>query len=181
MEELKIYSVSDRYIDYLRANDIRVYSNKDEHRVHTRKYVGVVLSMNGYNYFIPMSSPKKTDYQRAGEHMVIKKSIIPIIRIVVKNREGQKELKATLRVSHMIPVPESELEKYDLEKEIDTKYKDLVNDEIIFIRKNKEKIINNAKVIYKQKIKNDESAGYVKSALDFVNLENLCRDFCQSE
>ena len=46
--------------------------------------------------------------------MVIKKSIVPIMRVVVKNAKGERELKATLRLSHMIPVPASELELYDL-------------------------------------------------------------------
>ena len=35
---------------------------------------------------IGMSSPKESDYQVAEENKVIKKSIVPIVRIVVKNR-----------------------------------------------------------------------------------------------
>ena len=73
-----------------------------------------------------MSSPKDSDYQIAGANKVIKKSIIPIIRIVVKNISGEKELKGTLRISQMIPVPDSELELYDLENEADSAYKDFV-------------------------------------------------------
>ena len=124
-----------------------------------------------------MSSPKETDYQIAGEKKVIKKSIVPIIRIVVKNSKGQKELKGTLRISHMIPVPPSELQLYDIENEQDSTYKDLVQNEIIFIRKNQEKILANAKLLYKQKAENDLSAGYVKAALEYKALEKLCRDF----
>ena len=44
----------------------------------------------------------------------------------------------------MIPVPVSELELYDYENEEDLTYKDLIHDEIIFIRKNKDKIMKNA-------------------------------------
>lgn len=54
---------------------------------------------------------------------MIKKSIVPIIRIVVKNSEGKRELNGTLRISHMVPVPETELELYDLEHESDELYK----------------------------------------------------------
>ena len=50
----------------------------------------------------------------------------------------------------MIPVPESELQLYDMDNETDSTYKDLVQNEMIFIRKNREKIINNAKLMYKQ-------------------------------
>lgn len=92
-----------------------------------------------------MSSPKDSDYQIAGDNKVIKKSIIPIIRIVVKNSAGEKELKGTLS---------------------------------IFIRKNRNKIINNATVLYKQKVGQDTTAGYVNSALPYKELEKLCKTFC---
>ncbi|MEY8482168.1 type III toxin-antitoxin system ToxN/AbiQ family toxin [Lachnospiraceae bacterium 48-21] len=173
MEEFKLYSVSDEYIEYLRkvfpnvyprahrnagpsggwTSSIKVYSNKETTRIHTRKYVGIVLCLGNYHYYIPMSSPKESDYQIAGEKKAIKKSIVPIIRIVVKNSKGQKELKGTLRISHMIPVPPSELQLYEIENEPDKTYKDLVQNEIIFIRKNQDKILSNAKLLYKQKQK----------------------------
>jgi protein AbiQ len=176
MEEFKIYSITDKYIEYLRQTVPNVYSNKQEKRIHTRKYVGTVLEMHGYKYFVPMSSPKETDYQIAGNDKVIKKSIIPIIRMTEKNG-AEKELKGTLRISHMIPVPESELLLYDLDNEPDEDYKALVNAEAIFIRKNSSKIRSNAEIMYKQKLVNDQSAGYVKSALDFVKLEELCNAY----
>lgn len=135
MKEFKIYSVSDKYITYLRNVYPNVYSNKVNQRTHTRKYIGIVLKIENYNYYIPMSSPKPTDYQVAGDRKVIKKSIVPIIRIVIKNSKGEKELKGTLRISHMIPVPDSELELYDFDNEIDNAYRDLVHNEIIYIRK----------------------------------------------
>ena len=174
MEQFKLYSVSDEYVEWLRKDFPNVYSNKINSRTHTRKYLGVVLQVGKYNYYVPMSSPKDSDYQIAGANKVIKKSIVPIIRIVVKNSAGEKELKGTLRISHMIPVPESELELYDLENESDDTYKDLVQNEMIFIRKNREKIDSNAKLLYRQKIANDTTAGYVKSALDYKALEVLC-------
>ena len=181
MEQFKLYSVSDEYVEWLRKDFPNVYSNKINSRTHTRKYLGVVLQVGKYNYYVPMSSPKDSDYQIAGANKVIKKSIVPIIRIVVKNSAGEKELKGTLRISHMIPVPESELELYDLENESDDTYKDLVQNEMIFIRKNREKIDSNAKLLYKQKAANDTTAGYVKSALDYQALEVLCDLFKENK
>ena len=177
MEQFKLYNVSDEYVEWLRKDFPNVYSNKINSRTHTRKYLGVVLQVGKYNYYVPMSSPKDSDYQIAGANKVIKKSIVPIIRIVVKNSAGEKELKGTLRISHMIPVPESELELYDLENESDDTYKDLVQNEMIFIRKNRERMESNAKLLYRQKIANDTTAGYVKSALDYQALEVLCDMF----
>ena len=47
----------------------------------------------------------------------------------------------------------------------------------VFVRKNQAKIYNNAKLLYKQKLSNDLSAGYVKSTLDYKYLEFLCDNF----
>lgn len=179
VNEFKIYSVSDRYINFLKKKEPNIYSNKEETRVHTRKYIGIVLFVNSFCYYVPMSSPKETDFQIAGKDKVIKKSIVPIIRIIVKNNKGVKELKGTLRISHMIPVPESELELYDLNNESDITYKDLIQNQLIFIRKNREKIEANAKLLYKQKVEGDMTAGYVKTALDFRMLEKICDEFIE--
>ncbi len=178
MDDFKIYSVSDKYIDYLRAFEPNVYSNKQDSRSHTRKYIGTVLEINQMKYYVPMSSPKESDYRVAGNGLVIKKSIVPIIRVTEK-RNGIKQLKGTLRISHMIPVPESELTLYDLDNEPDDDYKALVQSEAVFIRKNAVKIRSYAELLYKQKRMNDETAGYVKTALDYIKLEELCRRFKQ--
>lgn len=181
MEEFKLYSVSDEYVEWLRKDFPNVYSNKVNARTHTRKYLGVVLRIDRYCYYIPMSSPKDSDYQVAGNRKVIKKSIVPIIRIVIKNAVGEKELKGTLRISHMIPVPASELCLYDLKNEPDSAYRDLVQNEMIFIRKNRKKIIDSARLLYKQKAMDDTTAGYVKSALDYHALETKCDLFVHKD
>ncbi len=64
MAELKIYSVSDRYIRFLRQDDhlCIVFDNKEDARSHSRKYLGVAFVKNGFHYFIPFSSPKNSDY-----------------------------------------------------------------------------------------------------------------------
>ena len=74
----------------------------------------------------------------------------------------------------MIPVPDSELEKYDVNSEIDERYKSLIQDELMCIRRNSDRIISNARLLYKQKSEGDTSAGYVKTALDFKKIESYC-------
>lgn len=177
MKEFKIYSITDSYIEYLRKHVPNVYSNKVGNRKHTRKYIGVVIKINEYSYYIPMSSAKPSDYLIKDGNKQIRKSIVPIIRIVIKNAKGENELKGTLRISHMIPVPDSELVLYDIENETDSTYKDLVQNEIIYIRKNQHIIRRNANLMYKQKAENDNTAGYVKSALEYKALEKLCKRF----
>lgn len=51
---MKLYSVTDAYINYLRQFENKVYDNKENNRKVSRKYLGIVLSINSFNYYIPM-------------------------------------------------------------------------------------------------------------------------------
>lgn len=148
---MKLYSISDEYIDFLRMYDSKVYSNKKNSRKVTRKYLGVVLKVRNFLYYVPMSSPKKSDYINDK----IRKSIIPIIRITSNNEKTMSStLKGTLRIGNMIPVPESELELYHPNLEKDSNYKILIEKELEFINKHEQMIKKYAKIVYNQKIKN---------------------------
>ena len=147
--KLNLYSISDKYIKYLRKFEDKIYDNKEEIRVRTRKYLGIVLTINNCNYYIPMSSPKKSDYIDY-EKRIIRKDTKTIIRIDNGNR-----LYGTLRISNMIPVPITELEPYMIETEQDRKYKEVILGELRYINNNVEKITKNAKIVYNQRIKNE--------------------------
>jgi len=101
----------------------------------------------------PFLPPKNSDYRMENGIRKICGSIISIVRITSKSSSGELELKGTLKLSNMIPVPASELTLYDMEHEPDLFYKSLIHKEMHFIRKNKNKIIQNAKILYKRKRK----------------------------
>lgn len=168
--KLNLYSVSDKYIKYLRQFDDRIYDNKEENRIHERKYVGLVLTVNEFNYYIPMSSPKKSDYIDF-ENKVIRNDTKTIIRI----HDGDR-LYGTLRISNMIPVPITELEPYILSNENDLKYKEVILGELRYINNNSEKIVKYAKTVYNQKIKNID-VGYIKNTVDFKLLEEKLKEW----
>lgn len=106
---MRLYSVSDKYINYLRNSYPRIYSNKEDSRVHTCKYLGAVIELSGYKYYIPLSSPKlKHDYVMIDGEKKIRKNSLIVIRITEKNGDNE-ELKGTLQIGTMIPVPETEL------------------------------------------------------------------------
>ena len=170
---MKLYAITDKYINYLREFDNRVYDNKEDKRKVTRKYLGIVLKINELNYYIPMSSPKKSDYK----NKEIRKSVIPIIRIVSNEEINDiPVLKGTLRISNMIPVPDSELILYEPKNEINKNYKILVEKELEFIRKNEHMIKKYANILYKQKINNYE-VSYIKNVVDFKLLEEKCVEY----
>ena len=162
--KLNLYSVSDKYIKYLRQFENKIYDNKEEIRTHKRKYLGIVLTVNGFNYYIPMSSPKKSDYLDF-EKKIIRKDTKTIIRI----HEGGR-LYGTLRISNMIPVPITELEPYFISNENDLKYKEVILGELRYINDNSDKIMKHAKIVYNQKVKNID-IGYIKNTVDFKLLE----------
>ncbi len=174
---MKLYSVSDKYINYLRTFDAKVYDNKETSRKTTRKYLGIVLNINGLNYYIPMSSPKKSDYKNNN----IRKSIIPIIRIISNDETTNSQiLKGTLRLSNMIPVPNSELILYDPKYEKNKNYRILIEKQLEFINKNKDLIKKFAQIIYNQKIKN-YNVTYIQNVVDFKLLEQKCLEYINNQ
>lgn len=161
MEKSLSYSfvvITDDYIEYLRKEEPHVMSNKADERTYHRKYIGIIEELNGFKYFVPLSSPKAKDYMPNG---TIKKDSLTSIYI----KDG-KNLFATLRFNNMIPVPDSEIISYDL------------NDEGDFIRQNGNKIEKTARNLYAAK-KNQANEPDYKQAilnvtLDFSKLEVLC-------
>ena len=106
-----------------------------------------------------------------GEKKIRKNSLI-VIRITEKNGNNE-ELKGTLQIGTMIPVPETELIEYDVNSENDIDYKNLVWSELKYIRKHEKKIIKNAKILYSKKA-NGSQDKVVKYCLDFDGVEKLC-------
>ena len=162
--KLNLYSVSDKYIKYLTQFDNRIYDNKVDSRTFKRKYIGIVLTINGFNYYVPMSSPRKSDYINY-EKKIIRDDTKTIIRI----HDGRR-LYGTLRISNMIPVPITELEPYILADEKDLKYKQVILGELRYINSNSDKIVKYAKIVYNQKIKNI-NVRYIENTVDFKVLE----------
>lgn len=170
---MQLYSISDEYINYLKKKFPRVYSNKENIRIHTRKYLGVVIQIDTYKYYIPLSSPKeKHDYILVDGKKTIRKDSLIVMRII-SGTEEKRELKGTLQIGTMIPVPDDAVKLYDVTNETDQAYKDLVNEEIIYIRKHEKAIIKNAKVLYSKR-KSGKENRVVQSCLDFKAMEVEC-------
>lgn len=169
----KFVIITDKYIDYLRKTEPRVMSNKAENRIYHRKYLGIIEELNGYKYFIPLSSPKDKDYIQNG-----KPKNDTLITIYIKD---SKRLYGKLKFNNMIPVPEAEIIKYDLNDEGDFKYKLIVFNELYFVRQNKDKIERTAINLYEAKKNQDNQPDGKKPlleiTLDFVKLEQLCDEY----
>ena len=155
MDHLKLYEVDAGFISFVSSRMPLLFHNKKTEEVHNRKYIGIVLSVNGFNYFAPLSSFKEKHL-----HMP---DTIDFIKI------GRR---AVINLNCMLPVPSEKLLYVDINAESDYKYRSLLQIEYRFIRKNQERIRRNANEVYKQKKLHPETK-LAKRCNDFTELEKL--------
>lgn len=151
METLKIYRIKDKYIHYLKNRDNRVQDNKDKRR----PYVGIVLYVGKYKYFVPMESPKPNHANiKSGNHLL-------------KLDGGQLGL---LGFNNMIPVNESALISFNIDEEEDIKYAELLRRQVSYINKNKSAVYSRASKTYYNAVKGNNK---------FLN--NICCNYKELE
>ncbi len=173
---LRLYSLNDDFINDLRNNVSKhVFSNDDPNYSHTRKYLGVLLSINDFSYYAPLSSPKESDYLYMKGRKVIRNSILSIIRMTETDETGKRTLLGTIKLSNMMPVPQNMLVDYDLDNETDSNYKDLVLKEKRFINRNEEMIVSYAESLYNEKTKGTSNKGYIINTFDFKKFEEYIK------
>lgn len=152
MSKLRIYRIAENYVRYLHAVDGRVQYNKGG-----RPYVGVVLTVEGFRYFVPLESPKPN-------HANIKGG--PILKL-------SNGMLGIMGFNNMIPVPEAELLAFDIAAEPDEKYRALLYNQLSWCNKIAEQIAHKAKKVYI-----NETSGAVESykriCCDFKALEAAC-------
>lgn len=157
MEKLRLYRVTDKYIHFLKTRDSRVQDNKNRRR----PYVGVVLLVGDYRYFVPMESPKPN-------HANIKPG-----RHIMKLDGGKLGL---LGFNNMIPVHDDALISFDIDKEPDAKYVDLLRHQVTYINRNKADVLNHASQTY-YNVVNKKNAFLLGICCDFKKLERACKQY----
>lgn len=154
MESLKIYRVSDHYVRFLSGLDPRVPHNKG----NRRPYVGVVLLVGAYRYFVPMESPKPNHASM--------KSGVHLMRIA----DGTLGI---LGFNNMIPIPDAALTLLDIDREPDVKYADLLRHQVSFINKHKADVMDHAQRTYRAVV-TGKNKFLVRISCDFKKLERAC-------
>lgn len=155
MENLKIYKVDDKYIKYLHNKDSKVQYNKNA----SRPYVGIVFSFGGFNYFVPMESPKPNHSKmKSGKHLLK----------LVSGKYG------LLGFNNMIPVHKDALILFDINKEKDLKYRSLLQHQAAVCNRMKADILNHANMTYFD-VTNKTNKFLVGISCDFKKLETACK------
>lgn len=158
--KLKFYEVDGEYIKYLKENGDNKIPNID-YKEHKKFFCGIVLTINNFNYFAPVSSYNKK------AHTVF---------LIMDRDRNTKELKAisSLRFSFMFPCPIEYLEQKDFSKE-EKQYQALLRKELHYCNINREKIRKKANEIYKLSLKEETRNKF--NICDFKKLEQKCLEY----
>lgn len=155
MENLRIYKITEQYVRFLSGADQRVQHNKGTRR----PYVGVVLEVGSYRYFVPMESPKPNH-----------KNLKPSIHIMPLDdgKYGQ------LGFNNMIPVPASALISFNIDDEPDKQYAALLRHQAAYINRHKADVYHRASRTYFLATSKNRESFFVKICCDFKRLESAC-------
>lgn len=157
MEALRIYRVSDRYVSFLHKWDYRVQFNKQS----SRPYLGVVLYVGDFKYFVPMESPKPNHRNiKAGFH-------------ILKMDKGRLGL---LGFNNMIPVRDDVLIEFDINDELDPQYAALLRKQAYFCNRNKTDILAKASRTYYE-VTSGQNTFLRRISCDFKKLEKAYEHF----
>lgn len=159
MASIKLYEISAFYVDYLLPAAPHLFHNKKPGQQNERKYIGIVLTVNGMDYFAPLSSFKEK-HRRMAEGLDF---------IKVKDY-------AVINLNNMFPVPAKEYHYVDISQERNPQYKALLLAEYRYIKSIQERIKKNAATLYRLKTGGKESP-LTKRCNDFKRLETLCQKY----
>ena len=170
------YTIDPDYLQYLNKVDPEVYYNAS-YRTSIKPFVGIIIGVESYHYFIPMSSAKEkhTKWKNVSdEHFLIYEVVDNSItkRDDIYKYYSDKEkmhILSVLDIKKMIPVPDGCYKKIIFDELGDARYKDLFEKEYDFCLSIKNKILEKAKKI-RQKQKETEIVR--DKNCNFLQLEN---------
>ncbi|MBO4516057.1 type III toxin-antitoxin system ToxN/AbiQ family toxin [bacterium] len=160
MADLEIYEIDSAYIEYLSNFEEHLFKNKKITQNFSRKYIGIILEINGFMYFAPLSS-FKPKHKRLCE-------TIDFIKVGIY---------AVINLNNMFPAPLNLCKAIKIEKIKNEHYRNLVRAEYRIIKQKTEQIINNAKDVYNHKMINDGKSKLSQRCNDFRNLEIKCKEY----
>lgn len=158
MKALKLYYITERYINYLRQFDDKVLYNKKS----GRPYIGVVFTYNNFYYFAPLSSPKP-------KHLNMKKDAADIFKI----EDGKLGI---VNINNMIPTPKECLVDC-LTIISDIKYKNLLQEQLTYLNDNKKSLLGKVRQFRKRYQKGYLNKRILERCCDFNLLEDKCLEY----
>lgn len=162
MKYFNLYYVDIDYIKYLYKYDNRIQYNPMQGEDYTKKrpYLGIVLTVNGFEYFVPLEHPRTA-------HQKMKNNVH-----IYKIHEGKYGI---LGFNNMIPVPKTVLTKININEQ-SVSYKQILISQYRFCNKHSDIIYEKARKTYMQYIKGNNKF-LNKICCDFKRLELKSREY----
>lgn len=156
--KLYLYEIDPMYVKYLSQFEKEVYWSDGDKA--NRKYIGIVIEVNGVKYFAPLTSFKL-------KHKTMKETV-DMIKISDY---------AVINLNKMIPVPMGIYRRVEFRHIRNESYKALLELEYREICKKANKIKKNANVVYNHKTTMGNSTALAKRCNDFEKLEKLYKGY----
>ena len=170
-EKLNWYIIDREYVEYLKKCDNRVQNI--DYGKSSKPYLGIVLNINNFDYYVPISSAKQKHYTMSEN------------TDFVKITDGRRILSA-INLNNMIPILDKDVNLlkysdisnyYNFENESDKlKYISLLRREMLIINNRKEDIVNRANNLYKTKYEMPKSK-MARRCCEFELLEEKCIEY----
>ena len=132
---LKIVRIDSNYCDFLRKYDNKVIYNKNDKEL--RPFIGILFSINDYEYFAPLSSPKP-------KHQKMKNTLD-----FFKIKDGEL---GAINFNNMIPVKENNYSLINLNENVSTmeelKYQKLLREQLLWLNASYYQIKNKSMKLY---------------------------------
>ena len=165
MNNLHLYKIDLEYIKFLHNNyDNRVQYNsaKGKEYNENRPYVGILVDINGYQYFAPLEHPRP-------QHKTLKSN-----PHIIKIKDGNYGL---IGLNNMIPVHKKLLIDFDINKDPN---KSILLTQFIFCQNKANMIIERANEIYRKRTLCPNSFEE-KVYCDFKKLEQGLSVYCRNK
>ncbi len=153
-QNLSLCKIDPAYLKYLHGIDNRVSV-----KYNNRPFVGVITMLNGIPYVLPLTSQTTEERKKDGKNKRSAK-----ITTFVRDSAGNEI--ANILHNNMFPVKEGVYSIMEINAESDT----YESNEIRFIRKNKEAIINRAQKVHTERTTKNNSF-MNRTCCDFIKLE----------
>lgn len=153
MSSLKFYEINKSYVKYLKNFDKQIPDV--DYESNNKFTCGVVLNIDGFDYFAPVSSFNKSQQT----NLLIYDKGRPI---------------SSIRFSFMMPVPKTEVNLCDFDRKSQD-YKDLVNAELKYCKSKENDIFLKAMKTYK--IGTNRKHPLAFTCCDFKLLEEKCNEY----
>ena len=193
---LSLINVDSNYIDFLKQDPKleKVMDSKIALSTNGgRKYIGVCITVNNYNYYVPIHKGSKEMLKRGKVYLdptgikKIKRSKFDV-EFIESDALGNEKLTSILKAAYMIPVPSCAIINYDINTEPNPKVQRDFIDLMNWCNKtqNTQSIMNRCSYLYDTKIKvlsgqtsdlTENEIAYSNYWLDYLLLQQKCDEW----